>query len=88
MTIRDLLAIYENKMYTDVVIMDSGLPWDNDIIATYTAKENRHDEWGQLDYFNTYYPNPLEKVFKYNVKSFEILSSLEINRPNVIFITI
>ena len=93
MTVRNLLNAYEDKTFTDVVILDGSIVCcngygDDNILAEYNAKENTHEEWGRLSYFSTYNPNPLEKWFDYNVKSFTVMNDFNINGIQCIYITI
>lgn len=91
MRVIDLLNAYEDKTFTDVVIVDGNYNYtynENDILANYIAKENTHEEWGRLDYFCTYNPNPLEKWFDYSVKSFTVLNDFKVDGIQCIYITI
>lgn len=93
MKVIDLLNAYEDKTFTDVVILDGNTEYcggygEDNILAEYIAKDNTHEEWGRLNYFSTYNPNPLEKWFDYRVKSFTVMNDFNVNGIQCIYITI
>ncbi len=93
MTIKELLSVYEDHYYTDVVILDEsaehsfGYGEDN-LLAEYNHKD--YNDWycGQLDYFSDRDVNPLLKYMKYTVKSFTVVNDVNLNGIQCIYITI
>ena len=86
MRVKDILNAFENKT-ADVTIIGSWLSPEEDILATWDPEDNIHPEWGQLSYFNTFNPNPLEKYYLETVKSFDVWTTTRGNQC-MIFITI
>lgn len=95
MTVRELLEMWEDHEFTDVVITDSTYNCFtdevvDDTVAYYNHKD--HDDWyhGQLGYFSEYdMPiNELKPYFNRKVKSFSVINTIEIDKYPCIYITI
>ena len=86
MKVIDILETYENKTAYVTIIASWKSP-EEDILATWDPEDNVHPEWGQLNYFNTFYPNYLEKYYYEKVKSFDVWTTTRMNKACV-FITI
>lgn len=93
MKVKELLTVYEDHYYTDVVIIDdddivSEEYGEADILATWEVKEHNHWYMGQLDYLSTIDPNPLEKWFDYKVKTFSMFNDYNCRHTACLYITI
>lgn len=93
MTVKELLFVFEEHYYTDVVI--SRLEYDcftNDLedVTLATWKHKEHDHWylGQLNYFTELETNELEPYFNNEVKSFYVINEIRLSTSPCIYIEI
>ena len=95
MKVKELLSVYEDHEYCDVVILDGNTPYCNgygedNILAEYDHKDFDHWYYGQLSYLSPIDEaiNPLVKWFDYNVKSFSVINDFNLNGIQCMYITI
>lgn len=95
MTVRDLLEMWEDHEYTDVVIYENTYncytdEYIEDTVVYYNHKDHDHWYYGQLDYFSAIDMscNELAPYFKREVKSFSVINTIEIDKYPCIYITI
>ena len=93
MKVRELLNVYEDHEYCDVVILDGdaehcGQYGEDSVLADYDHKD--YNDWycGQLDYFSEINVNPLIKWLDYKVKSFTVINDAMHNGVQCMYITI
>lgn len=85
MTVKNLLSVYDNRTYVDVVIYDNNT---DEMLALYKAEDRNHWYYGQLDCLTCLDTNPIEPYYNYTVKSFEVINTLDFNKMPTIYINI